>query len=308
MICRSCGIENNDDAATCVHCGMKFQRGEPASHGRACSNCGFENPHHSKFCARCGVDLRHHAHGKELQRPKGQRKVKKNSMFERVLKWHPAAVTLALLGVMFVLVVGLQMWQSTRTPPEAVLVRELKSSDPKLEASVLAIASRFICSCGSCGEKPLDTCACERAIEERQFIRNYLQGGQSVEQVIAAVDQTYGWKKTDSTSANGSLSVGSLKVGTISLPSQLATPLTDISAKWSGNDRVATAVDKFEVFSHFRCPCGVCGMDDLNSCTCQHPNGAFEIKAFVDGRIALKSLTIAQIIKEVDTKFGGRKN
>lgn len=216
---------------------MKFLRAQSASRGRACSKCGFENPPHSKFSARCGVDLRRHAHRGEVQPPKVRSRVKTISIFERVLKWHPAAVTLVLLGVMFVLVVGLQMWQATRPPPEAVPVRELKSSDPKLEASVLAVASRFVCSCGSCGEKPLDTCVCERAVEERQFIRNYIQNGKSLEQVIAAVDQTYGWKKTDSTSANDSLSVGSRRIGNTSVPSQVAGHLADVSAKATANDR-----------------------------------------------------------------------
>jgi cytochrome c-type biogenesis protein CcmH/NrfF len=229
-------------------------------------------------------------------------------MFEWLLKLHPAAATLSLFGVLFVVVVGLQMWQKTRTPPESVLVSEVKSADPKLEATVLSVASRFICSCGSCGEKPLDTCACERAVEERQFIRNYLQEGQSVAQVIAAVDQSYGWKKTDSTSKSGSPPPGSLKAGNISLPSQAAGPLTTISARAAGNDGVATTADKMEVFSHFRCPCGQCGMDDLNACTCEHPRGAKEIKAFVDQRIDEGKLTVAQLVREVDQKYGGRKN
>ena len=63
-----------------------------------------------------------------------------------------------------------------------------------------------------------------------------------------------------------------------------------------------------EVFSHFRCSCGQCGMDDLKACTCQHPRGAKEVKAFVERRIAEGKLTVARLIREVDEKYGGRKN
>jgi cytochrome c-type biogenesis protein CcmH/NrfF len=307
MICRSCGIENKDDATICAHCGKEVLRAQAIPHGRACHTCGSENLPDSKFCARCGADLRRHVRAGEPERSKRQRKRKLDSKFDRALQWHPAKVTLALLGVVSVLTIGLQMWQKTRTPLEPVPVMEVKGGDPKLDAGVLAVASRFICSCGTCGQEPLDVCACERAIEERQFIRNSLQTGKSVDQVTAAVDETYGWKKTDVKSTNGSAASGSLKVGTIGIPSQSAGPLTSLAAKSSGKERVAAATDREEVFSHFRCPCGRCGMDDLNACNCQHPRGAREVKGFVDEKIVAGKLTVAELISEVDQKYGGRK-
>jgi cytochrome c-type biogenesis protein CcmH/NrfF len=111
-------------------------------------------------------------------------------------------VTLTLVAVVFVIILGLQAWQKTRTPPGQSDLREIKSEDPKLEAGVVAIASQFTCSCGSCGEKRLDTCDCKRAIEERGLIRDSLQAGKTSNQVIQILAQAYGGKKEESRIVN----------------------------------------------------------------------------------------------------------
>lgn len=110
---------------------------------------------------------------------------------------NPVIVTLILFAVVFVMIVGLNEWQKTRTPPGQSHSREIRSDDPKFEAGVVAIAARFNCSCGSCDEKRLDTCDCERAIEERRLIRDSLQAGQPADQVSEILAQTYGGRKVD---------------------------------------------------------------------------------------------------------------
>ena len=116
--------------------------------------------------------------------------------------WNPAIVTISLLAVVFVMIVGLNEWQKTRTPPGQSHVREIKSDDPKVETKVVGVASQFECSCGSCGEKRLDTCDCERAIKERNMIRDSLQAGKTPTQVIEILDQAYGGKKAESKIVN----------------------------------------------------------------------------------------------------------
>lgn len=307
MICNACGIDNTADAAKCSHCGNDLRNVEPGPRGKVCFSCGFNNPPESRFCARCGIDIKHHRaakghHGRDPQpQPKDRRKR------DPVFRWHPAVVGLALLGVGILIAIVLQVTRDWHTPPRQAPVIEAKSQDPKLEAGVMSIAAKFICSCGSCGEKPLEICACERAIEERQFIRNALQAGQAADQIIAAVNATYGWMKPDSSGRplSGMSLPTDLPPATASY-SLLTARAVDTSGR-SGNDRIATPSDRDEIFSHFKCPCGQCGMDDLRVCTCQHPHGATEVKAFVDGIIAERKLSVGQVIKKVDQEYGSRK-
>ena len=63
------------------------------------------------------------------------------------------------------------------------------------EAKVIAVAKNFKCACGGCGELPLETCTCDMpkgAVEEKNFIRQKLAEGFTVEQVIELLDKNYG--------------------------------------------------------------------------------------------------------------------
>jgi len=63
------------------------------------------------------------------------------------------------------------------------------------EAKVIAVAKNFKCACGGCGELPLETCTCDMpkgAVEEKNFIRDKLAEGFTVEQVIELLDKKYG--------------------------------------------------------------------------------------------------------------------
>jgi hypothetical protein len=63
------------------------------------------------------------------------------------------------------------------------------------EAKVIAVAKNFKCACGGCGELPLETCQCDMpkgAVEEKNFIREKLAEGFTVEQVIEQLNKKYG--------------------------------------------------------------------------------------------------------------------
>jgi cytochrome c-type biogenesis protein CcmH/NrfF len=67
--------------------------------------------------------------------------------------------------------------------------------DAAIESRVMQVAANFRCACGGCGELPLDECTCTMprgAKEEKDFIREQLQKGLSVEQVIVLVEAEYG--------------------------------------------------------------------------------------------------------------------
>lgn len=189
-------------------------------------------------------------------------------------------------------------------PPPFV---ETALKDPALEAKVLEIASKFICSCGTCGEKPLEICTCNTAAEERQFIRNYLQQGQPPEQIIAALNNTYGWLKPEFAAKYDSLNSIRTRLSQSVAAGPTQTTFTELTVKKNPADRVAAPSDGEEIFSHFRCPCGQCGMDELKDCTCTHPRGAREVKTFVQSKISEGKYSVAQLIEEIEVKYGGRK-
>jgi hypothetical protein len=205
--------------------------------------------------------------------------------------------------------------QENRKSP---VITEARSSDPGMELQVTAIASKFKCSCGTCGELPLETCGCNTAVQERQFIRTSLQSGQSPDQIVLAVNKAFGWMKAqfaakyDSTTRrNGQSSstpsarvTGSIKLKPLSenVLGFMKSPQSQTAAA-----KRATTSDRGEIFFHFKCPCGQCTIDELKDCSCAHPRGAKEVKAFVDTKIAQKKYTVAQVVNDVELKYGGRK-
>lgn len=73
-------------------------------------------------------------------------------------------------------------------PPPSVNSRP---GDPRIEA----IASRFLCSCGNCGDDTVWACDCEHpngALEVKGFIANQLAQGTSVDAVTELVKKKYG--------------------------------------------------------------------------------------------------------------------
>jgi hypothetical protein len=67
---------------------------------------------------------------------------------------------------------------------------------PALDPAVTRVASRFVCSCGTCGEERLDVCTCETAQAERAFIQDQLRNGRSETEAAEALKQKYGGLKS----------------------------------------------------------------------------------------------------------------
>lgn len=199
MKCNTCAVENRDDARFCANCGAELQRTEEARNTKACSNCDFENSRDAKFCANCGVEFqRHHQHQPHRHHQSQKQPRKKEKRVDTRLTWHPALVVLLIIGgvvglISIPYITGNPPGRTSRPEP----LTELVSNDSAVEATVREVASKFICSCGTCGEQPLDSCTCNTAIQERQFIRNAVQSGGTSEQIIAAVNTTYGWMKPE---------------------------------------------------------------------------------------------------------------
>jgi hypothetical protein len=196
---------------------------------------------------------------------------------------------------------------------------EARSNDPALETRVMDVASKFICACGTCGEQPLDVCSCNVAVQERQLIRSSLQSGQSPEQVVSVVNKNFGWMKPGFAAKYDSTGRKTRQPNTatpparirdsrkLQVPDQQEVGSSQFPLKKTVATKIATAADRVEIFSNFKCLCGQCRIEELKDCGSGHPRGATEVKAFVDQKIRARKYAVAQLIDEVEKTYGGRK-
>lgn len=167
-----------------------------------CSKCGFKNNIHVKYCTSCGFHLNKimpgkfsFKFGKQLttKKPlKSSRKRFLNSYFYGI-KVKAFIVLVCSLLILFSLMAVLEFLSPTHIP--RFRKTEIKSKNPAVEKTVSVIASKFICSCGKCGEKSLEICKCERAIEERSLIRKRAEINEPSENIVLEVAQQYGFLK-----------------------------------------------------------------------------------------------------------------
>ena len=320
-ICNYCGLKNNKENKYCINCGEELTIDESPDL-ISCSKCGFDNDTENIFCISCGNKLQHKAvkdyphsyqHTKNMIQPvKAERsknhhivqKFNKNSFKNIKPLWIATGLVISVILILIIIIPGFNKESDKKDIPPF----ELKSSNPAIEAKVYEIASKFVCSCGNCNEESLEVCKCERAIEERQFIRGYLEQNQKSEDIVFAVANKYGWMKAEFAST---YKVDPSKVWNPNLPTQqsgqlltnkdLLPPASNLSST------KATISDKVSIYAAFNCPCGKCGIDELKDCNCDHPGGAKEIKKFIDEKISENKYTINDITEIVNNKYGGKK-
>lgn len=59
------------------------------------------------------------------------------------------------------------------------------------------------------------------------------------------------------------------------------------------------------VASEFYCACEKCGKTPLLDCSCDLPNGAMEVKSFIQGNL-LKGMSVQEVIRLTEMIFGFR--
>lgn len=318
MICDNCGISNDPGNKFCTNCGEELHSVDNSS-GNFCSSCGAENESGNKFCTSCGNMLKKKIQSASHQQEKSwsnkqkyehgkNRKIKNRQAEKKKLSvvnifWITSGIFIAaILAITSFIPDSGSNSVNTRTPVE------VKSSNPAVEAKVFEIASKFICSCGSCNYESLEVCTCGRAIEERQFIRDYLEQNHEPENVVIAVANKYGFLKAEfaaqyNMDPSRVWSSNSLidQKSQIQIPNDLSTPTSSLI------NTKATLSDRLTIYSAFHCPCGKCSVDELKDCTCNHPNGSVEVKKFIDEKINENKFTVYEIIELVDNKYGGKK-
>ncbi len=185
--CIRCDAENFGGSAFCTECGEKLVPGQKSVKGtqRKCPNCGHFNKLDALLCVACGEEI--------IRTPKENLKHQSSG---------PSFKTIALvIGIIFLFGILVEIGttvfkqdRSSQAPSSTASIRQSSVSGID-DAQVIAVAKNFICACDGCGEKPLETCACDMprgAVEEKNFIREKLSEGFTVEQVIELLDKKYG--------------------------------------------------------------------------------------------------------------------
>jgi len=185
--CFHCNAENSGGSVFCTECGEKLVPAPKSVKDtqRKCPNCGHFNKLDALLCVECGEEI--------ISEPKESVQHRSSG---------PSVKTIAsVIGIIFLLgiliEIGITMFKQdipSQAPPSSASLPQssLSSAD---EAQVIAVAKNFICACDGCGEKPLASCECDMpkgAVEEKNFIREKLSEGSTVEQVIELLDKKYG--------------------------------------------------------------------------------------------------------------------
>jgi ribosomal protein L40E len=187
--CSQCGSENLSDAIFCIDCGKRLSGQKPVKGTqRKCGNCGHLNELEALFCVSCGGEM-----------------IKKVTRQQRARSTRPASYKTIAVVVGLVLVLGfLVKFAITSVNKERdntgplTSAASVKGSLAQVDdAEVIAVAKNFTCACNGCGELPLADCHCDMkngALEEKTFIREKLNEGLTVKQVIDLVDKKFGHK------------------------------------------------------------------------------------------------------------------
>jgi len=185
MECNHCGMENPKQSKFCNECGERLSGPQKSVKGtqRKCQNCGQFNELDALFCVSCGEEM--------IRKPKEEIKRSPAGPSYRTIALAIATVILAgfLVKVGTTFFKGRETSKISSSPPATAPMVKVD------EAKVIAVAKNFKCACGGCGELPLETCQCDMpkgAVEEKNFIREKLAEGFTVEQVIELLDKKYG--------------------------------------------------------------------------------------------------------------------
>lgn len=246
-----------------------------------CGKCGHNNRKGTKFCTSCGSRL-----------PKRQNR-DGSATGQSQVKVALVAGSVLLAAIVWGLKPGAADRQSSSPLPAPKKV---------YASSVIEVASKFLCACGTCDVPELAECTCPTAIDEKDTIERELRAGKSQNQVVALMNDRFGRIKPQfasltplpgSDSETGAVKTTDRKPGG--------------SPEEATQDALATNLDQLAIEQHFICACGECGDHVLAECSCDHPRGAKEMKAFITYKISQKRFTIEDIVKAVAYEYGHRR-
>lgn len=168
-----------------------------------CTICGFNNVDSNKFCSNCGSELLSFKAKSAKTKPNlyaGKKKYKKNihSLKSNTPNLKPLWITVGIVIGSILIAISFDLIFH-KYPDRNAFIQEVKNSTPAIEAQVTAIASKFVCSCGTneCNFTSLESCSCNTAAEERQFIRVNLENNKKPDDIVVDLANKYGFLKSE---------------------------------------------------------------------------------------------------------------
>lgn len=314
MRCSKCNTENKASYKYCMECGLELNQTVNILY---CHECGSKNKFSNKFCMNCGSQLRKSVHDNKKNISNDNKRKKKSNIHNnsrrtspnfsllRAIKNHKVISTVAIIIFGYLVI---QMFPSNSDHASSNYFNNLNTNNipvnQYIDPGVREIASKFVCSCGNCGEEPLETCTCPTAKEERAYIKSLVYEKLSTDDIVTAVANKYGWLKSEYAAK---YTVDKSKIWDAGNKQNSLDGLNNSNNISNSTSQIATLSNRVTIISTFKCPCGQCFIDELLDCDCNHINGAQEVKGFIDNKIVEGKYTVAQIIEEVDKKYGGRK-
>lgn len=294
MKCDKCGIENSKESKFCTECGSELKA---ATDSFYCNQCGTENTETNNFCVKCGNILqKEKTNRRKKSSPRNNHSrsrkphTKKRLALLDIVQENKTFAVVGLVIVGFLIVLFLPNNKTSINSRN--YIPNSSTGFAGLKGSRLNdIASKFICSCGTCDELPLETCGCPTAKGEKAFIQSQMNTNKSDSQIIKTVYAKYGW----------------IKPQFKNLLSSAGKTSNNSSELRSNGTKLASLFDMTLITEQFKCPCGQCNVEELKDCNCSHPRGATEVKSFITSKINANTYTVNQIISMVNKTYGGKK-
>ena len=184
-ICPHCNNRIINDNLFCSNCGYLL--------GIKCPKCELVSAFNMKYCKECGTLLKTDPNNRKQKKINFDNSKKKS---KQILKSSNKSMFIFVIFVLLGVVIMYQVFKDQEVGQHFALT-ENKSNDMYTELKVIEIVSKFNCSCGTCGVTPLETCACNTAIQERQYIRNAIQNGKAVQKITNEIQNIYGSMKPE---------------------------------------------------------------------------------------------------------------
>ncbi len=289
MKCKNCGKENLPQNRYCTNCGTELKALNKAFN--FCPECGAKNKSKNNFCENCGAQL-----GVKSNKSQKKRKRVNNVRSANVNKELKLAGFIernkALSGVIAIglgIIVFLLFNNDVHRNRANTNFSGNNIAAGFAGGKFVEIASKFTCACGECNDDLTD-CSCPTANREKQLIQDELEENTPEIVIIKKVNKEYGMLKTKYAYLLNRKTMGS-----------------KTAEEETNRNAIATVADRDVIISKFECLCGECNVPELAECNCTHPNGAQEVKGFIDRQISAKKYSVREIIEMVNNKFHSLK-
>ncbi len=156
---------------------------------RYCTRCGNALKEKAKFCSSCGNKVT----GQSKSRAGESKKEKPAGGKQKEKPGIKVPLPALILGAGILIVLGFLAFAPDSPRQAARQNTPVSAGEQQMLAQIQTVARQFPCPCGDCSDN-LAVCDCNSpngAVEVKRFIRQGLEAGKSVDQMVTAVSLKY---------------------------------------------------------------------------------------------------------------------